>query len=82
MSRSSELSGFYKLPVADRVRLLKDFARLTEEEAGLLQKPGALGFDVANRMVENLVGVMPVPLGVAMNFLINGRDVVVPMAIE
>jgi len=64
------------------VRLLKDFARLTEEEAGLLQKPGALGFDVANRMVENLVGVMPVPLGVAMNFLINGRDVVVPMAIE
>jgi hydroxymethylglutaryl-CoA reductase len=82
MSRSSELSGFYKLPVADRVRLLKDFAGLTEEEAGLLQKPGALGFDVANRMVENLVGVMPVPLGVAMNFLINGRDVVVPMAIE
>src|SRR5208337_4224507 len=82
MSKSSELSGFYKLPVADRVRLLKEFARLTEEEAVLLQKPGALGFDVANRMVENLVGVMPVPLGVAMNFLINGKDVVVPMAIE
>lgn len=82
MSRRSELSGFYKLPVADRVRLLKEFAGLTEEEASLLQKPGALGFDVANRMVENLVGVMPVPLGVAMNFLINGKDVVVPMAIE
>ena len=82
MSRRSELSGFYKLPVADRVRLLKEFAGLTEEEASLLQKPGALGFDVANRMVENLVGVMPVPLGVAMNFLINGKDMVVPMAIE
>jgi hydroxymethylglutaryl-CoA reductase len=82
MSKSSELSGFYKLSVADRVRLLKKFARLTEDEAGMLQKPGALGLDVANRMVENLVGVMPVPLGVAMNFLINGRDVVVPMAIE
>jgi len=82
MSKRSELSGFYKLPVADRVRLLKEFADLTEEEASLLQKPGALGFDVANRMVENLVGVMPVPLGVAMNFLINGKDVVVPMAIE
>jgi len=82
MSRRSELSGFYKLPVADRVRLLKEIAGLTEEEASLLQKPGALGFDVANRMVENLVGVMPVPLGVAMNFLINGKDVVVPMAIE
>ncbi|MGA8855878.1 MAG: hydroxymethylglutaryl-CoA reductase, degradative [Candidatus Bathyarchaeia archaeon] len=82
MSRRSDLSGFYKLPVADRVRLLKEFAGLTEEEASLLQKPGALGFDVANRMVENLVGVMPVPLGVAMNFLINGKDMVVPMAIE
>jgi hydroxymethylglutaryl-CoA reductase len=82
MSRRSELSGFYKLPVADRVRLLKEFAGLTEEEVSLLQKPCALGFDVANRMVENLVGVMPVPLGVAMNFLINGKDVVVPMAIE
>jgi len=82
MSRRSDLSGFYKLPVADRVRLLKEFAGLTEEEASLLQKPGALSFDVANRMVENLVGVMPVPLGVAMNFLINGKDMVVPMAIE
>jgi hydroxymethylglutaryl-CoA reductase len=82
MGKSSELSGFYKLPVTDRVRLLKEFAGLNEEEASLLQKPGALGFDVANRMVENLVGVMPVPLGVAVNFLINGRDVVVPMAIE
>ena len=82
MSKRSELSGFYKLPVADRVRLLKEFAGLTDEEASLLQKPGALGFDVANRMVENLVGVMPVPLGVAMNFLVNGKDLVVPMAIE
>ena len=82
MGKSSELSGFYKLPVADRVRLLKEFAGLNDEETSLLQKPGALGFDVANRMVENLVGVMPVPLGVAVNFLINGRDLVVPMAIE
>jgi hydroxymethylglutaryl-CoA reductase len=82
MGKSSELSGFYKLPVADRVRLVKEFAGLSDEEANLLQKPGTLGFDVANRMVENLVGVMPVPLGVAVNFLINGRDVIVPMAIE
>jgi hydroxymethylglutaryl-CoA reductase len=82
MGKTSELSGFYKLPVADRVRLVKEFAGLNDEEASLLQKPGALGLDVANRMVENLVGVMPVPLGVGVNFLINGRDFVVPMAIE
>lgn len=82
MGKNSELSGFYKLPVAERVKVVSDFAGLTEDEASLLQKPAALGFDVANRMVENLVGVMPVPLGVAVNFLINGKDFIVPMAIE
>jgi hydroxymethylglutaryl-CoA reductase len=82
MGKSSEFSGFYKLPVAERVKLIKEFAGLTEDEAGLLQRPSALNLDVANRMVENLVGVMPVPLGVAVNFLINGKELVVPMAIE
>jgi hydroxymethylglutaryl-CoA reductase len=82
MGKSSEFSGFYKLPVVERVKLLKEFAGLTEDEAALLQKPSALNLDVANRMVENVVGVIPVPLGVAVNFLINGRELVVPMAIE
>lgn len=82
MGKSSEFSGFYKLPVTERVKLLKEFAGLSSEEAGLLEKPSALSFDVANRMVENLIGVMPVPLGVAVNFLINGRELVIPMAIE
>jgi len=82
MAKSSEISGFYKLTVADRVRVVTDFAGLNEEEEALLQKTGALGFDVANRMVENVIGVMPVPMGVAMNFLINGKEVIVPMAIE
>ncbi len=82
MSKSSELSGFYKLPVEERVKLITRFAGLTDEEANLLQRPGALNLDAANRMVENLVGVMPVPLGVAVNFLVNGKELVVPMAIE
>jgi len=82
MGKSSEISGFYKLTVPERVKEVKDFAGLSGEEEALLQKPGALGFDVANRMVENVIGVMPVPMGVAMNFLINGKEVIVPMAIE
>jgi len=82
LGKSSELSGFYKLPVADRVKLLREFVGLSEDDAAPLQKPGALSFDVANRMVENVIGVMPVPMGVAVNFLINDRNLVVPMAIE
>ena len=82
MGKSSDYSGFYKLPITERLKLIKEFAALSDDEVALLQKPGALGFDVANRMIENLVGIMPVPLGVAVNFLINGRDIVIPMAIE
>jgi hydroxymethylglutaryl-CoA reductase len=82
VDKSSEFSGFYKLPVAERVKRVKEFAGLAEEESALLSKVGALELDVANRMVENVIGVMPVPLGVAVNFRINGRELVVPMAIE
>lgn len=82
MGKSSELAGFYKLPVPERIRLVKEFAGLTDEEAKLLQTPSALGIDVANRMIENVIGVMPVPLGVAMNFLVNEKDLIIPMAIE
>jgi hydroxymethylglutaryl-CoA reductase len=82
LGKSSELSGFYKLPIPDRVKLLREFTGLSEEDVAPLQKPGALGFDVANRMIENVIGVMPVPMGVAVNFQINGRELVVPMAIE
>jgi len=82
LTKTSEISGFYKLPVDERVKVIKEFAVLTDDETKLLQKPGALGFDVANRMVENLIGVLPVPLGVAVNFSINGKDLIVPMAIE
>ncbi|MCX6767301.1 MAG: hydroxymethylglutaryl-CoA reductase, degradative [Candidatus Micrarchaeota archaeon] len=80
--KTSVVSEFYKKTPAERLAFVKDFAQLTGEEAALLQKTGALDLDSANRMIENVVGETHVPLGVATNFLINGKEYLVPMAIE
>jgi hydroxymethylglutaryl-CoA reductase len=82
MSRTSDISGFYKLSPSERLNLVKEFANLTDDEARTLGSTGALPMDQANRMIENVVGVMPVTLGIAVNFLINGKDYLIPMAIE
>jgi hydroxymethylglutaryl-CoA reductase len=82
LKRTSQISGFYKLSVKERGELAKQFAGLTDEELALLQSTGSLKLDLADRMIENVVGAFPVPLGMAVNFLINGKDYLVPMAIE
>ena len=80
--KTSQLTGFYKLSPKERVELVKDFADLTDEEVNLLQSTGSLDLDLANRMIENVVGAFPVPLGIAVNFLVNKREYLIPMAIE
>ncbi len=82
MTRTSKLSGFYKLSPKDRLKIVSEFSGLTDEEASCVSASGALSLDAADRMVENLIGVMEVPMGVAVNFQINGRDYLIPMAIE
>ena len=82
MSKSSRLPGFHKLPIEDRIKLLKDFADLSDEDIEVLKKTGALSLDLAERMIENVVGTLELPLGIAANFLINSRDYLIPMAIE
>ncbi|MGQ0535341.1 MAG: hydroxymethylglutaryl-CoA reductase, degradative [Methanobacteriota archaeon] len=77
---SSRIHGFYKLARAERLAHVRAFAGLTDEEAAAFE--GALSFETADRMVESAVGVFGLPLGVATNFVVNGRDVLVPMAIE
>jgi hydroxymethylglutaryl-CoA reductase len=82
MKKSSQISGFYKLTPKERIKHVKDFADLTDQEVKILQPTGALEMELADRMIENVVGTFPLPLGIAMNFLINGKDYMVPMAIE
>ena len=79
---ASETAGFYKLTPEERLRYIADFAHLDESELDTLRTSSALSIDTANRMIENAIAVMPVPLGIAVNFLINGEDRLIPMAIE
>jgi len=79
--RSSRISGFYKLSFKKRLKVLEDFAGLNKEEIKILSNRGALG-EIGERMLENVVGAMPLALGIATNFLINGKDYLIPMAIE
>lgn len=82
MEKTSRISGFYKLPVAERVKIVKEFADLSDEEEKLLLSMSALPVETADSMVENVVGAFQLPLGVATNFLINGKNYLIPMAIE
>jgi len=80
--KSSDLSGFYKRSPEDRWKAIREFGELTDAEIDTIRSTGALKFEQIDRMIENVVGSMPIPLGVAVNFRINGRDYLIPMAIE
>ena len=78
---SSRIPGFYRLPVNERRRLLRLHADLSEQDMRTLDG-GGIDTAVADRVVENAVGVYALPLGIGLNFVVNGRDVLVPMAVE
>ncbi len=82
MMKTSAIPGFYRLSPEERVRIVKDFAGLTDDEARLLLSMHGLTLEVADRMIENVIGSIQLPLGIATNFLINDKDYLVPMAIE
>jgi hydroxymethylglutaryl-CoA reductase len=78
---SSRLPGFYKLPLDERRKMLAQHLGLDDENARLLDQP-LLDEETANHMVENVIGVYGLPLGIGLNFQINGRDFLVPMCVE
>jgi len=82
LPKTSRIPGFYKLKPKERLEIVKDFASLTEDEVEALMNTGSLPIELADRMIENVIGAIPIPIGVAVNFLINGRDYMIPMAIE
>lgn len=79
--KSSRLPGFYKKTLEERVAIIAEWADLTAEEMLALNGDG-LNSTQADKMIENALGTFEIPLGVAANFLINGRDYLIPMAVE
>ncbi len=78
----SDLSGFYKLALPDRLKRLDELFELGDSEKALLGEGSGLDVRTADAMIENVVGIYGLPMGIGTNLLVNGKDVAVPMVIE
>jgi hydroxymethylglutaryl-CoA reductase len=79
---SSRLPGFYELPISERLEVAKKFSGLTDQEAINLSDFSVVRPELTDVFIENAIGTFSLPLGVATNFQINGKDYLVPMAVE
>ncbi len=79
---SSRISGFHKMTPADRLAAVESFAGLDAEAVAQLARPGNLDPHTADHMIENVVSTLSIPIGIATNVKVDGRDVLVPMATE
>ncbi|WP_087974324.1 hydroxymethylglutaryl-CoA reductase, degradative [Oceanobacillus rekensis] len=80
--KSSRIPGFYNMTVEQRRDLLRMALEFSSEEMNDLYINEPLPIETADKMIENVIGTFQLPLGLGLNFLINGKDYVIPMAIE
>lgn len=78
----SRLAGFYKLDLDGRWDLLIKASSISQDDINRLIGTQTLTVEQADHMIENVIGTFPLPLGIALNFIVNGREVLVPMAVE
>ncbi len=78
---NSRISGFYNLTIEERRARLLDAAPLTPEDL-LPFSTGGLTAETADHMIENVIGMYSLPIGIGLNFMINGRDVLIPFVVE
>ena len=80
--KTSEYSGFYKLSVEEKLKEVVEFAGLDDNDVKSLKESEILSINIADHMVENVIGRFTLPFGVALNFKVNGKDVLIPMVTE
>ncbi len=81
-NRNSRIQGFYNLPLEKRRQELIDRGFLTPRDLESFTPTGGLPLETADHMIENVIGTFSLPVGIALNFRVNGTDVLVPMVVE
>ena len=79
---TSRMAGFHKLSLGKRLEKLSLMFDLGEEDLQALEASTQLSPELANQMIENAVGTFSLPLGLGLNMVVNGKDYLVPMAVE
>jgi len=80
---NSRIAGFYKLSPEQRLEEVQSFDGLNDQDIAQLRGGmGVLSVERADKMIENVIGTFELPLGVATNFVINGKDTLLPMSVE
>jgi len=79
---NSSIPNFYKKTRKERINAVASFCGLSRQEIKILESQGGISFDEADEMVENAIGTVSFPLGIATSFRINGKDYLIPMVIE
>ena len=83
LAGSSRIPNFFRMPIAERISALHQRGLISNEDVQLLSSGNhQVQLNVADKMIENVVGVFGLPMGIALNFLINNRDYVVPLVVE
>lgn len=82
MEISSRVPGFYKMSIEERKQYIIDLYDLSEEDAIQFLDQVSLPEKTADKMIENVVGTFSLPLGLGLNFLVDGKDYIIPMAVE
>ena len=80
---SSRIPNFFRMSITERIAALHTRGLLSQDDVQqLVTASHQLQINAADKMIENVVGVFGLPMGVALNFLINGRDYVIPLVVE
>lgn len=82
MDISSRIPGFYKMTVEERKQYIIDLYRFESEDADQLMNHISLPEETADKMIENVIGTFSLPIGLGLNFLIDEKDYIIPMAVE